>query len=105
MKLLVSPTSTFPLILTPNRSLSHTDRLGSKVQGIKQGGRYAIASIGGCIKSLAQAAGVTKASQPADEFLSLPLFGIGADGGHAEYAVVDQGQLVPVVSLYQSLSL
>ena len=73
-------------------------RLGSKVRKIKKGSRYAVLSIGGCIQCFARANGFTRASLPEDEFLGVPFFGLGGDGGHAEYAVVDQDELVPVVS-------
>ena len=33
-----------------------------------------------------------------DFFLSTPFLGLGQNGGHAEYVVVDEQTLVPVVS-------
>ena len=56
-------------------------------------------AIGGCIQCLVRANGFTRASQPSEDFAGLPFFGLGGDGGHVEYAAVDQDLLVPVVSL------
>ncbi|KAI0691375.1 chaperonin 10-like protein [Cytidiella melzeri] len=61
--------------------------LGSNVKDIVKDKRYAVMSIGGCVSCLAKGS-----SGP----LSLPLFGVGSNGGHAEYTVVDASTLVPV---------
>lgn len=74
------------------------------MKGIHKHKRYAVQSIGGCAACIAKQSGVKiKPGESAfEEFFSLPFFGIGGNGGHAEYAVVDAKFLVPVVS-YQSL--
>lgn len=48
---------------------------------------------------------VTPSETPTQEFLGTPFFGIGGNGGHAEYAVVDEQFLVPVVSGYPNVLL
>ena len=75
-------------------------RLGSKVKGIQKGKRYAIQAFGGCAASIAKQHGIkiTPGESAFEEYFSLPFFGLGANGGHAEYAVVDAQFLVPVVN-------
>lgn len=74
--------------------------LGENVStdNIRVGQRYAVLSLGGCVSCIAKAKGIPPSEDPAQEFLSLPFFGLGENGGHAEYAVVDEQFLVPVVS-------
>ncbi|EJC99051.1 GroES-like protein [Fomitiporia mediterranea MF3/22] len=71
-----------------------------KVQasGVCHSDRYSVLSLGGCVRCLARQAGIKLTpSEPAEqEFLSLPFFGLGANGGHAEFAVADEHALVPV---------
>lgn len=79
------------------RDMPH--RLGDDVDKdkIKTGERYSVLSIGGCISCIAKSKGIPPSEDPGTEFLQLPFLGIGANGGHAEYVVVDADLLVPVV--------
>lgn len=83
----------------PNLTLPW-DRLGEDVNSnkIHVGQRYAVRSVGGCVSCIAKAKGIPPSEDPGQEFFSLPFFGLGGNGGHAEYAVVDEEFLVPVVS-------
>lgn len=84
-------------------------RLGSKVQGIERNKRYAVLAIGGCVNCVKQAKMGNKTSvpthptqphdsteDPTTQFLTTPFFGLGQNGGHAEYTVVDASMLIPV---------
>lgn len=60
--------------------------------------RYCVLSFGGCVSCLVNGMKPSPSLSPQQAFLSLPFFGLGANGGHAEYTVVDADALVPVVS-------
>lgn len=81
--------------------------LGPEVIGIEKNKRYAVQSIGGCAACISRMhhIKVTPSETPTQEFLGTPFFGIGGNGGHAEYAVVDEQFLVPVVSGYPNVLL
>jgi hypothetical protein len=72
------------------------DRFGSRVDRhkIKAGQLYAVQSLGGCVRCahFAKPSGSVSVT-------SFTGFGLGANGGHAQFAAVDQKLLVPVVSL------
>ncbi|KAL5483574.1 hypothetical protein ACEPAI_8806 [Sanghuangporus weigelae] len=70
--------------------------LGSDVTTIDLNKRYCVLSFGGCISCLVNSMKTNQSESPQQEFFSLPFFGIGANGGHAEYTVVDEDALVPV---------
>ena len=59
---------------------------------------YAVMCMGGSSVCLAK----QKGGNVVEEFFSSPLFGIGGNGGHAEFAVVNANMLVPVVCVSSS---
>jgi len=71
-------------------------RLGHKVdpRKIKEGRLYAVLSLGSCVRC----AHLPKPGGPVS-ITSATGFGLGSNGGHAQFAVVDEEQLVPVVSI------
>ncbi|PAV18079.1 alcohol dehydrogenase I [Pyrrhoderma noxium] len=78
-------------------------QLGPEVKGIHLDKRYSVLAIAGCV---ACAKGRTPppppppppppSGSPSDQFISTPFVGLGENGGHAEYVVVDENMLVPV---------
>ena len=77
-------------------------RIGANVKGIEKGKRYCVLAIGGCASCASRARKVKatpphdNTQDPASEALSTPLYGVGQNGGHAEYTLVDAGTLIPV---------
>ncbi|KAL5483611.1 hypothetical protein ACEPAI_8843 [Sanghuangporus weigelae] len=71
---------------------------GKDVYTIQKNKRYAVLSLGGCVACLARRNGIkiTPGESALEEFFAIPSFGLGGNGGHAEFAVVDADMLVPV---------
>ena len=62
---------------------------------VREGALYCVLAIGGC----ARCAHIAKPSAAPVGLLSAQFPGLGQNGGYAEYIVVDQKELVPVVCM------
>ncbi|EJC99046.1 GroES-like protein [Fomitiporia mediterranea MF3/22] len=72
--------------------------LGSDVSTIQLNKRYVVLNLGGCAGCVAKlgSSNSTGSTGSPPNLFDLAIFGIGANGGHAEYAVANADVLVPV---------